>query len=128
MKRIITASLVAATAATVCSVNGAPAYAAAPRPTVTVTIVANGTDLSGEVRSRRLACKADRTVVVYQQVGARGGGDDLRFAQDTTGQQGNRWTWSTGNTGTAGKFYAKVGAKAGCPAAVSPTVRAVATP
>lgn len=127
MKRTITASLVAATAATICSVSGTPGHAA-PAPTVSVTIVANGTDLSGEVKARRLSCKADRTVVVYQQVGARGGGDDLRFAQDTTGQQGSRWTWSTGNTGTPGKFYAKVGSKAGCPAAVSPTIRAVATP
>lgn len=127
MKRIITASLVAATAATICSVGSTPGNAA-PAPTLSVTIVANGTDLSGEVKSRRLSCKANRTVIVYQQVGSRGGGDDVRFAQDTTGQQGNRWTWSTGNTGTAGRFYAKLGAKPGCPAALSATVRAVATP
>lgn len=126
MKRIITASLVTAAMFAVCPVGSSPSSAATPTP-VSVSIIATGTDLSGQVMSRRLACKAERNVVVYRQVGARGGGDDIRFAQDTTFQQGNRWTWSTGNTGTPGRFYAKVGAKPGCRTAVSTTVMVVPT-
>jgi len=115
------ALLLAATASS--SLAAAPAAAPAR---VTVTITAQGTDLSGEVRSPKpRKCAANRTVIVVKQTGARGGGDDVRFAMDTSGAQNGKWTWSTGNTGTAGRFYAKVQAKAGCKAATSPTIRAV---
>ena len=125
MTRILKTALVTAALA----LPGAGAVAAvapaSPGPaSVAVTIKAEGTDLSGEVRSTRLACKSDRTVVVFKQVGARGGGDDRRFASDTSGLQGGRWVWSTGNTGTEGRFYAKVKAKPGCKVAVSRTIRA----
>ena len=76
-----------------------------PRPGRTVTIKAEGTDLSGKVKSPRAACKDDRKVIVFKQVGARGGGNDKRFASDTAESDGS---WNTGNTGTAGRFYAKV--------------------
>ncbi len=115
------ALLLAATASS--SLAVAPALAPAK---VTVTIKAQGTDLSGEVRSPRpRKCAANRNVIVFKQKGTRGGGDDLRFATDTTGRQNGTWTWSTGNTGTAGRFYAKVKAQAGCSGATSPTIRAV---
>jgi hypothetical protein len=126
MKRIITASLVTAAMVAACPVTSSASVAARRTP-VSASIVATGTDLSGAVESRRAACKADRRVVVYRQVGTRGGGDDIRFAQDTTGRQGNLWTWSTGNTGTPGRFYAKLGATPDCRSALSDSVRVAAT-
>ena len=96
------------------------------RAATTVTIQAEGTDLSGTVRSARPAiCADERTVIVFRQRGTRGGGNDERFAMDTSEQQGDDYVWSTGNTGTAGRFYAKVRRTAQCQADTSPTIRAV---
>lgn len=97
---------------------------AAAKADVTVTIKAEGTDMSGVVRSERPAvCAADRTVVVFKQKGTRGGGDDQRFATDTTDLQAGRYVWSTGNTGTEGRFYAKVKGTESCQRDASPTIR-----
>ena len=113
------ALLVAATA------TSSPAAAPAPPASVTVTIKAEGTDLSGQVKSAKpQRCAADRTVIVFRQRGARGGGDDERFAMDTTDEQNGKFVWSTGNTGTEGRFYAKVGKKPGCKKDTSPTINA----
>ncbi|MFN8194450.1 MAG: hypothetical protein U0R80_09220 [Nocardioidaceae bacterium] len=87
----------------------------------TVTITAEGTDLSGTLSSPRAACVENRKVLVIKQIGARGGGDDQSFASDTADADGS---WNTGNTGTAGKFYAKVKKTARCKADTSPTIRA----
>ena len=95
------------------------ADAAAPARS-TVTIEADGTDLSGEVDSPRDRCERNRKVVVFKQVGTRGGGNDVRLASDTTDDDGD---WSTGNTGTAGRFYAKVKKNDRCRADLSPTIR-----
>ena len=84
-----------------------------------MTIQAEGTDLFGQVSSTRAACEADRKVIVFKQVGTRGGGDDIRFASDTTDSDGD---WNTGNTGTEGKFYAKVKANTSCERDLSPTI------
>ena len=98
----------------------APANAASPAPT-TVTIQAEGTDLFGKVSSTRTVCKAERKVIVIKQVGTRGGGDDIRFATDTSDSDGD---WNTGNTGTEGKFYAKVKKNDFCQGDLSPTITA----
>ncbi|WP_146207397.1 hypothetical protein [Nocardioides silvaticus] len=98
----------------------AGAEAAAPAAS-TVTIEADGTDLFGEVDSPRDRCEKNREVVVYKQIGSRGGGNDRRFASDTTDDDGD---WNTGNTGTEGRFYAKVKKTDRCKADVSPTIRA----
>ena len=104
------------------------ADAAAPAR-VTVTIKAEGTDLSGVVRSPKpRLCAAHRTVTVFKQKGARGGGDDQRFASDTTSLNNGVYEWSTGNTGTEGRFYAVVRAKTGCKRAASETIRAIRNP
>ena len=100
---------------------GPAADAAALAPS-TVTIQAEGVDLSGTVSSPNAACLADRKVIVFKQKGARGGGDDVKFASDTTGSDGS---WATGNTGTEGKFYAKVRKTATCGVDFSPTIKAV---
>ena len=94
---------------------------AAPTIASTVTIQAEGTDLFGNVSSTRATCEANRKVIVFKQVGTRGGGDDIRFASDTTESDGD---WNTGNTGTEGKFYAKVKRTDLCKADSSPTIRA----
>jgi len=111
--------------------TGATAQAAqaVQKASVTVTITAEGTDMSGEVRSSRPAkCAKNRLVRVFLQIGTRGGGDDEYFAGDTTSFQNGRWVWSTGNTGFEGRFYAKVGAKPDCRPDTSPTITVQRSP
>lgn len=104
---------------------GASAGGPAAPARTTVTIQAEGTDLFGEVRSPRpLRCAAERKVILVKQRGARGGGDDERFATDTASLNGDVYEWSTGNTGTPGRFYARVRAIEGCKGDTSPTIRA----
>jgi len=96
---------------------------AAAKAPVTVTIQAQGTDLSGVVKSRNPGlCAANRTVKVFKVIN----GENHLFATDTTDGPGNApYTWSTGNTGQEGTFFAKVNAKPGCRADVSPLITAV---
>lgn len=102
-----------------------PAQAATDAASVTVTITAQGTDMSGVVDSSNPAlCAAHRTVKVYRVVN----GQAHSFASDTTDRQGSSWVWSTGNTGTEGRFFAKVAAKPGCNGDVSPTIRVQRNP
>lgn len=109
------------TAAPATSAESAEA-AAAPRTKVVVTIKAQGTDLSGTVRSSRRVCKKNRTVLLYLQRGKRGGGNDELFATDTTEIRKGVGHWETGNLGFEGKFYAKVKGTPLCKPAVSRTV------
>jgi hypothetical protein len=96
------------------------AQAASARASVTVTISAEGTDMFGVVKSSRpKRCAADRTVKVFKLVK----GEPHLWATDTTDRQGGAFVWSTGNTGTEGRFFAKVAAKPGCKGDVSPTIR-----
>jgi hypothetical protein len=103
----------------------APGATAATPAGSTVTIKAEGVDLSGTVTSTREACMDERKVIVFKQVGKRGGGDDVKFAMDTAELVNGVGVWSTGNTGTEGKFYAKAGKTAECKVAFSKTVKAV---
>jgi hypothetical protein len=108
---------------------GGVAVGAAGDATTKVTIKAEGVDLSGTVSSPKpKKCAAGRHVVVYKQKGTRGGGDDTKFASDTASLSGDDYEWSTGNTGTAGKFYAVVRHITGCKGDSSPTIRAVRNP
>lgn len=107
------------------STPGTAASTAARAASTTVTIKAQGVDLSGLVKSPRRSCVDGRKVVVFKQVGTRGGGDDVRFASDTAqAMSGGFAEWSTGNTGTPGRFYAKVNRTAHCLGDTSPTIRA----
>ena len=100
------------------------ASAAPPPANTTVTIRAQGTDLSGRVSSPApVRCAQNRMVHVYKQIGPRGGGNDIHFASDTASLQGGQYKWSTGNTGTPGYFYAKVFPKPGCRGDTSDTIR-----
>lgn len=102
------------------------AQAAKPRANVTVTISQINTEMSGKVISPKpVKCAKDRTVWVWEQIGTRGGGDDVKMFQDTTSLQGSSYVWNTGNTGLEGFFYAKVAPKPGCKGDTSPTIEAV---
>ncbi len=118
---ITATGLVAAALAVGLGTSTAHATPAVARTATTVTIKAQGVDLSGRVKSADQGCITDRLVIVIKQKGKRGGGDDKRFATDTAGADGS---WSTGNTGTAGRFYSKVKATADCKRDTSPTIRA----
>jgi hypothetical protein len=102
------------------------AQAAKGRAKVTVTISQVNTEMSGKVISPKpVKCAKDRTVWVWEQIGTRGGGDDVKRFQDTTSLQGSSYVWNTGNTGEEGFFYAKVAPKPGCKGDTSPTIEAV---
>ncbi len=123
-RSIIVGSFVGATLGTGALFGFATTAAdAAPKAKVTVTIQAEGTDLSGVVKSRNPElCAANRTVKVFQVIN----GQAQLFASDTTDEPGNApYEWSTGNTGTEGTFFAKVSPKPGCRGDVSPTITAV---
>ncbi|HWJ82048.1 MAG TPA: hypothetical protein VNS55_07415 [Nocardioides sp.] len=116
------AGLLSTGAALACLAATSPAWALTA---TTVTIHADGTDLSGHVASSDPACVEGRKVLLIKQVGARGGGNDQRIASDLADSAGN---WDTGNTGIEGKFYAKVRATDTCGRDTSRTVRAVRNP
>ncbi|MGD9962215.1 hypothetical protein [Nocardioides sp.] len=129
MKTLLLTGLVLAGSTLTLAQASAQTAPAAPPAKTTVTIRAEGTDLSGTVRSPKpKKCAEGRTVVVRKQIGTRGGGDDLRFASDTASLNGTTYQWSTGNTGTPGRFYAVVRAIPGCKGDLSPTIRAVRNP
>lgn len=91
----------------------------------TVTIKAQGVDLSGTVSSPKpRRCAADRNVLLVKVKGTKGGGDDQKIASDHAEKSGGVYRWSTGNTGISGRFYAKVKATPGCHGATSKVVRA----
>jgi len=101
-----------------------PASAAGPAKT-TLTIKAQGLDLSGTVQSSRGSCLGDRNIKLYKQKGKeQRPGSDTLVATDTSERQGDHGEWSTGNTGMRGKFYVRTGKVPGCTAATSKTIRA----
>ena len=93
----------------------------------TVTIRAEGSDYSGTVRSDRPArCADGRRIVVYKQKGdVQSPRTDDKIGMDTAELQGDRYVWSTGNSGIYGKIYARAGRTEFCKADSSPTIRSV---
>ncbi len=91
----------------------------------TVTIKAEGGELSGRVKSTRpLVCADERKVVVFKQVGdAQDPSVDDRVGSDTASLNGDRYEWNTGTSGTFGKVYALVRRTSDCAADRSPTIR-----
>ncbi len=101
----------------------APAWAGPAK--TTLTIRAQGLDLSGTVQSSKGSCLGDRNVKLYKQKGKeQRPNTDTLIATDTSERQGNHGEWSTGNTGMSGKFYVRTGKVPGCTAATSKTIRA----
>lgn len=114
------ATLAASVAGTAAGAPDAVDRAAPARASVTVTITAQGVDMSGVVRSSRPArCAADRTVKLYKLVH----GEPHLWTTDTTDLVAGRYVWDAGNTGQEGRFFAKVPRKPGCKGDVSPTIR-----
>jgi hypothetical protein len=125
-KKTIVGILGGATLATA-ALTGVAATASAEAATkarVTVTIQAQGVELSGVVKSKKASCAANRKVKVFIMVD----GEPHLFASDTTDEGPAPYDWNTGNTGQEGTFFAKVSAKPGCRADVSPTITAVRPP
>lgn len=91
----------------------------------TVTIRAEGADLSGYVKSPRpRLCAKDRKVVVFKQVGTeQDPRNDDRIASDIASLNGDKAEWSTGNTGVYGRLYARVAPTPDCKSDTSETIR-----
>lgn len=91
----------------------------------TVTIKAQSGDFSGKVKSSDpLTCADGRKVTVFKQRGQeQDPKNDKNIASDTAGLQGSDYTWSTGNTGVSGRFYARVKRTLECKGDRSQTVR-----
>ena len=94
-----------------------------------VTIKAEGTDLSGVVKSPRpKKCAKDRKVTVFEQKGASQNPKvDEKLASDTASLNGDRYEWNTGNTGESGKFYARVAPTPLCKKDTSRTITVAPT-
>ncbi len=103
------------------SMSGA-ATAAEPASS-TVTIKAEGTDVSGKLLSPKpKKCIDGRKVLVIRQKGARGGANDKQVGMDTASVDDGVGFWSTGNPGLTGKFYAKVKKTDTCKGDTSKTI------
>jgi len=108
----------------------APNAVGAPGAT-TVTIKAQNGDFSGTISSPRpRKCADGRTVNVFKQKGkTQHPATDKKIASDTSSLNGDRYGWSTGNTGAPnGKYYARAVRTPLCKPASSKTVRSIRTP
>lgn len=92
----------------------------------TLTIKTKNGDFWGTIDSSRpKKCARERNVLLYKQKGKdQDPSVDKRVASDTAGLSGDRYEWSTGNTGLSGKFYVHVRRTPDCKAASSRTVKA----
>jgi hypothetical protein len=124
--KVLAALLVALAALTAMTmaVAAEPAEAAKKAPAkTTLTIKAQGKDLSGTVESSKLSCVEDREIKLYKQKGKKQNPSaDEYIGSDTSERQGKRGVWSTGNTGMSGKFYVRTASDPGCSAAASETI------
>lgn len=101
-----------------------PSTAGTTRAKTKVTIKVEGRDFSGTVRSSRpLRCADGRKVLLLRQTGQKQHPDtDPVIASDTASLNGDRYEWSTGNTGVNGRFYARARKNAKCKADSSKTL------
>jgi len=101
---------------------GGSASAAAPAPTK-VIIQAESGGFHGSLKSSKLECKSERTVVLFKQLGAKPKPQtDERVGMDTAAEDGE---WNMGNPGLrSGRFYARAVRTPNCLAANSITLRA----
>lgn len=105
----------------------APAVAGSSgsRADTQVTIMVSDGEFSGYVDSPRpRECAKNRKIVLFKQVGrTQDPSADKRVASDTASKNGDRFMWSTGNTGLSGKFYARAGRTPSCQPDTSKTIR-----
>lgn len=71
-------------------------------------------------------CAANRKVTLFQQTGTdQNPKADVKIGTDLAQANGNKYMWSTGDTGShKGNFYAKAGKIPGCKAGYSETIKA----
>ncbi len=86
-----------------------------------VTIKGTDGDYYGKVKSSDSDCLAERTVVVYKELGSSPAPKtDQQIGSDTTDEDGS---WSIGNSGYKdGSFYAKVKKSTDCGSALSKVI------
>ncbi len=101
------------------------ASAAAPAPTK-VLIQAESGGFFGFIKSPKLACKSERTIVLYRQLGAtQRPGSDEQVGMDLAQANGDGYEWNMGNPGLhSGRYYARALRTPLCKAANSVTLRA----
>ncbi|MFN8160868.1 MAG: hypothetical protein U0R52_07485 [Solirubrobacterales bacterium] len=101
------------------------ASAASPAPTK-VLIEAESGSFYGSVKSPKLACKANRTVVVFKQLGSKQRpATDKRVAMDIAQANGDGYEWNLGDPGLhSGRYYARATRTPQCLPANSVTLRA----
>ena len=101
------------------------ASAAGPAPTK-VLIQAESGGFFGSVKSPKLECKAERTIVLYKQLGSKQRpATDQQVGMDTAEANGDGYMWDMGNPGLhSGRYYARATRTPNCRAANSVTLRA----
>jgi len=101
------------------------ASAAGPAPTK-VLIQAESGGFFGSVKSPKLVCKSERTIVLYKQLGSKPRpATDQQVGMDTAQANGNGYEWDMGNPGLhSGRYYAHAVRTPQCLAANSVTLRA----
>lgn len=118
---------IAALAVSVTALAGFAPIAAAATPAPTkVLIEAESGGFFGYVKSPKLECKSERTVVVYKQLGSKQRpGSDKRVASDIAQANGDGYQWNIGNPGLhSGRYYARATRTPDCAPANSVTLRA----
>lgn len=117
-------AVLAVSALALAGLGGSAASAATP-PTKVVIIAESG-GFYGFVKSPKLECKSERTVVLYKQLGAKQKPrTDQQVGMDTSQANGDGYEWNMGNPGLhSGRYYARAVATPECSAANSVTLRA----
>lgn len=116
---------VAATALALTGLAGT-ASAAAKAPT-TVLIQAESGGFFGYLKSPKLACKSERSIVIFKQLGSRQSpASDERVDMTVSGTKDEGYEWNLGNPGLhSGRYYARALPTPFCEAANSVTLRAM---
>jgi hypothetical protein len=101
------------------------ASAAASAPTK-VLIQAESGGFFGYVKSPKLDCKSERTVVLYKQLGStQNPRNDQRVGMDLAQANNEGYEWNMGNPGLhSGRYYARATRTPDCLPANSVTLRA----
>jgi hypothetical protein len=117
-----------ALAATAVALTGlAGTASAAGKAPTRVLIRAESGGFFGYVKSPKLECKSERTVVLYKQLGAKQRpASDEEVGMDTAQANNEGYEWNMGNPGLhSGRYYARALPTPYCKAANSVTLRAM---
>ncbi len=117
-------AVLAVSALALAGLGGSAASAATPATKVVIKAESGG--FYGFLKSSKLECKSERTVVLYQQLGAKQKPrSDQQIGMDTSGSADNGYEWNMGNPGLrTGRYYARAVATPNCPGVNSVTLRA----